>query len=157
MNFKSLLFVLGLMLMSNLVTAQSYDDYLEVVREALKVEKKAVVASEMQLAETETAAFWELYNQYNTELYKIHTLRVNIIKEFANGYDNLSNEQADKLWLNTMDYKAKLLSLNKSYYKKFKKILPATKAARYFQIENKIGAIIDAELANEIPLVNDLK
>ena len=43
--------------------------------------------------------------------------------------------------------------LEKSYYKKFKKILPAGKAAKFFQVENKIETMIDAQLALEIPLI----
>jgi hypothetical protein len=34
------------------------------------------------------------------------------------------------------------------------KVLPATKVARYLQIENKIRAIVKFELAARIPLVN---
>jgi hypothetical protein len=34
------------------------------------------------------------------------------------------------------------------------KVLPATKVARYLQMENKIRSIIKFELASQIPLVN---
>jgi hypothetical protein len=34
-----------------------------------------------------------------------------------------------------------------------RKVLPATKAARFFQIENKIDSIVNVTLASEIPLV----
>jgi hypothetical protein len=34
----------------------------------------------------------------------------------------------------------------------FRKILPATKVARFLQIENKLDATIDHELAMAIPL-----
>jgi hypothetical protein len=36
---------------------------------------------------------------------------------------------------------------------KLQKALPAIKVARYFQIENKIQAIVQYELASSIPLV----
>ena len=65
----------------------------------------------------------------------------------------MSDEKADELWTNSMAYQDELLKLNKVYYKRFKKILPAGKAALYFQLENKIAALINAELALEIPLV----
>ena len=94
-----------------------------------------------------------MYNEYNAELYKVHTERVNIIKDFAANYESLTNEKADELLNEMMTYQSNLLSLNKTYYKKFIKILPATKVARYFQIENKIDAMIAAELAKQIPLV----
>lgn len=150
---KTIFFVFGLIMMINPLFAQSFDDYLEVAREVLKTEKKAIVAEAMQLSDAESGSFWELYNEYNAELYKVHTDRVNIIKEFAANYDSMTDEKADALWNGTMEYQTKLLSLNKTYYKKFKKILPAGKAALYFQVENKIAALINAQLAEEIPLV----
>jgi hypothetical protein len=52
-----------------------------------------------------------------------------------------------------MAFNQEVLKLEKQYYKKFKKILPAGKAARFFQAENKIETMIDAQLALEIPLI----
>lgn len=45
------------------------------------------------------------------------------------------------------------LKLRKTYLPKFRKILPAKKVARYYQIENKIQAALYSELAVKIPLV----
>jgi hypothetical protein len=153
MKTKMILFITGLILAINPVFAQTLDDYLEVARDVLNSEKKAVVAEAMMLSDTESAPFWELYNEYNNELYKVHTKRVNIIKDFASNYESMTDTKADELWNNTMAYQSELLKLNKTYYKKFKKILPAGRAALYFQVENKIGALINAQLAAEIPLV----
>jgi hypothetical protein len=44
------------------------------------------------------------------------------------------------------------VALKKSYLEKLSGIIPATKAARYLQMENKIRAIIKFDLAGEIPL-----
>ena len=153
MKAKTTLFVIGLIMMISPSFAQSIDDYLEVAREVLQTEKKAVVADVMILSDAESAPFWEMYNEYNAELYKLHTTRVNIIKDFAANYESMTDEKADVLWNGTMTYQSELLKLNKTYYKKFKKIIPAGKAALYFQVENKIAAMINAELAMEIPLV----
>jgi len=141
-------------MMINPAFSQSFDDYLEVVRDVLNTEKKVIVAETMTLNETESGPFWSLYNEYNAELYKVHTERVNIIKDFAAQYESMTDEKADALVNRSLAYETKLLKLNKSYYKKFKKILPATKAALYFQVESKIDDLISAQLATEIPLVN---
>jgi len=153
MKTKTTLFAIGLFLIISPVFAQTFDDYLEVARDVLNAEKKAVVAEAMTLSDSESGPFWEMYNEYNAELYKVHTKRVNIIKDFAANYESMTDEKADELWTSSMAYQAELLKVNKAYYKKFKKILPAGKAALYFQLENKIAALINAELALEIPLV----
>jgi hypothetical protein len=153
MKIKTTLFAIGLLFMISPVFAQTIDDYLEVARDVLNAEKKAIVAEAMILTDSESGPFWEMYNEYNAELYKVHTKRVNIIKDFAANYESMSDAKADELWTNSMAYQAELLKLNKAYYKKFKKIVPAGKAALYFQLENKIASLINAELALEIPLV----
>lgn len=135
------------------VFAQTMDDYLEVARDVLGTEKKVAIAENMELTEAESDPFWELYNEYNAELFKVHTQRVNIIKDFAANYETMTDEKADALLNGSLDHQSNLLKLNKSYYKKFKKILPAGKAALYFQLENKVAAMVNYSLAIEIPLL----
>ncbi len=135
------------------IWAQSENDYIEIARTVLKTEKKAAVADAMQFNDEEAEVFWPLYNEYTEAEYLIFTKRIGIIKDFAKNFENLSDEKADELWANNMKYDQELLNLKKKYYKKFKKILPAGIAARFFQIENKINTLIDAELALDIPLI----
>ena len=135
------------------MNAQSDNDYLEISRDVLKVEKKAAIADVMDLTEAQSQPFWNLYNEYQGKLYTVHNKRIDGIKNFAKNYENMSDEKADELWMNFIGYQTDLLKLKKGYYKKFKKILPAMKAARFFQAENKIEALIDAQLAMDIPML----
>jgi len=153
MKTRIFLFITAITLTATPIMAQTFDDYLEVAREVLNADKKAIVAEAMQLSDSESTPFWEMYNAYNSELYKVHTKRVNIIKDYAANYESMTNEKADELWKGTMSYKKELLNLNQSYYKKFKKIITVNKTVLYFQVENKIDALINAELAEGIPLV----
>lgn len=150
---KKLLTAVILSMFASLTYAQTFDDYMEIVRDVLNTEKKAAVAEAMQLSEDVSAPFWELYNEYQFSLGKLHNQRIALIKDFAKNYENMSDEKADELWMGSMRYQQDLLKLKKSYYKKFKKILPAGQASKYFQIENKIDALINAELAAQIPLI----
>lgn len=135
------------------MNAQTDNDFLELTREVLKAEKKAVVTEAMQLSELESQPFWNLYNEYQGALYVVQNKRIAIIKDYANNFDSLSDEKADELWIGSMKYKNELLKLKKSYYAKFKKVLSPGKAVRFMQLENKIETLIDAQLALEIPLV----
>ena len=150
---KKLLSIVSIVLISTAIYAQTENDYLELARDILKTEKKAVVAELMQLSEAESTPFWELYNEYQGKLYTVQNKRIAIIKDFAEHFETLTDEKADALWINTMAFSQEVLKLKKQYYKKFKKILPAGKAARFFQAENKIETMIDAQLALEIPLI----
>ena len=132
---------------------QTANDYLELTREVIKVEKKAAIAEVMQLTKAESQPFWNLYNEYQGKLYTVQNKRIAIIKDFAENYESLTDEKADELWNANMAYAQEILKLEKTYYKKFKKIISAGKAARFFQAENKIETMIDAQLAIEIPLI----
>jgi hypothetical protein len=153
MKMKKLLSILSIVFIATAIHAQSDNDYLELAREVLKSEKKAVIADVMQLTEAESIPFWELYNEYQGKLYLVANKRIAIIKDFADNFENLSDEKADQLWISAMAFSQEKLKLKKQYYNKFKKILTAGKAARFFQAENKIETMIDAQLALEIPLV----
>jgi len=150
---RTIITILFFCVISFTISAQSIDDYIEIAQDVLNTEKKAAVAEVMQLTDEEGTAFWELYNEYNLEANKIHNQRIAIIKDFANNYENLSDEKADEIWVGVLSYQRQLLKLKKSYYKKFKKRISAGEAAKYFQIENKIEALINANLAAEIPLI----
>ncbi len=140
-------------LFCNLTYAQSERDYVELVREVLSMEKKVAVTEVMQFTNTESGPFWELYNEYNFELYKVHNQRIAVIFDFAENYEKMTDEKADELWTAAQAYKKDVLKLQNKYYPRFKKILSASKVVRYFQFENKIDALINAELAYGIPLL----
>ena len=150
---KSLLSFILVATISISAYAQVDNDYLEIARDVLKTEKKAAIAEIMQLTEVESKPFWNLYNEYQGKLYLVQNKRIDIIQDYSENYETLSDEKADELWLASQAYVAEILKLEKIYYKKFKKIIPAGKAARFFQAENKIETMINASLALEIPLI----
>ncbi len=135
------------------IFAQSEADVIEMTRSLLKLEKKAAVAEAMVLSTEEANVFWPLYEEYNGKLYEVQSKRVNIMNDFGEQYETLSDEQADVIMTQYFAYQSELMKLKKQYYKKFKKILPLGKAARYMQIENKVETLIDAQLAVELPLI----
>lgn len=145
--------MITLILFTLITQAQTSDDYIELARDILKTEKKAAIAEGMDLSDAEITPFWELYNEYNSKLSQTQNQRVALIKNFAQNYETMTNEKADEIMKSFFKYQQDLVKLRKSYYSRFKKILPSAKAARYFQLENKIQALVDAELAMQIPLI----
>lgn len=150
---KKTFLVISTCVFSLVMYAQSSNDYLELSRDIIKMEKKTAIAEVMQLTEAESVPFWNLYNEYQGKLYLVQNKRIAIIKDFTENFDSLTNEKADELWISTLSYAQEILKLKKQYYTKFKKILPAGKAARFFQAENKIETMINAQLAMDIPLI----
>ena len=55
---------------------------------------------------------------------------------------------------NFFSIKRGLLDVQEKYLPEFRDVLPALKVARLFQLENKINAEIDAQLAVVVPLID---
>ena len=138
------------------LSAQTLDDYMEVQRGVLQTEKKAVVAEAMAFTDAESTVFWPLYNEYNEKIYNSNTKLYKLIKDYADNFGTtMTDEKAVEIWTNVMKVEAELAKLKKSYFKKFQGILGGKKAVRYMQLENKIKALVEAELAVEIPLMEE--
>ena len=149
---RKLVLSLAFMIFAGVAMSQTSHDYVEVERAALKTEKKAIVAEAMQLTDEESKVFWPLYNEYNEKKYVINTKVYNLILKFANDYETLSDEAAIELWKENMKVKNEKARLESTYFKKFQKILSGKKVLRYFQTESKLAAIVNYQLASEIPL-----
>jgi hypothetical protein len=65
----------------------------------------------------------------------------------------IPNDTAKKLLGEALSVEEQEVKLKRSYAEKLGKVLPATKVARYIQLENKIRSLIRFELAQQIPLV----
>ena len=128
---------------------------MEILRQKIKADKKLVVAENLKLTEAEGTAFWPVYDAYQRDLQQINQRLTAAIKAYADAYNKgpVTNETAKKLLDEALaidDAEAKLKSAS---VPKILAVLPATKAARYVQIENKIRAALRYELAAGIPLV----
>jgi len=73
--------------------------------------------------------------------------------DYAAAYETMTDAIAKQLLNDSVKFEEQSLRLKKKYIKKFEKILPATKVTRYFQLENKLDAVVNYDLAAEIPLM----
>lgn len=130
-------------------------DNTQILIDKVKADKKLLVADNMKLTETESKAFWPVYDAYQKELAAINERLSNTIKAYADAYNKgpVSDELATKLGNEVLAIDQAVVDLNKSYFAKAKAVIPAAKAARYIQIERKIRQLLSADLATHIPLV----
>jgi len=147
------LILLALLLLP-LHTMAAEDDDRELAREAIQANKKLVVAANMNLNTNEKEGFWAVYEDYQKDLEKILERTVALIEDYAVNFESLSDKKAKELLNSHLKIEADTVKLKKSYLRKFQKVLPAQKVVRYYQIENKIEAIIDYDLVDKIPLAH---
>ena len=128
---------------------------MEILRQKLKSDKKLVVAQNLKLTDAEGTAFWPVYDAYQKDLQQINQRLGAVIVAYADAYNKgpVANDVAKKLLDEALAVDDAEAKLKGSYVPKILAALPATKAVRYIQIENKIRAAIRYELADGIPLV----
>jgi hypothetical protein len=128
-------------------------DNMQILLEKIRADKKLLVAANMELTDAEAKAFWPVYENYQNELFLLRSRTARFIKEYSEAYKDMKNEKAKALLDEAMTIESLGLKLRQAYLPKFRNVLPEKKVARYYQIENKIQATLNYELAKEIPLV----
>lgn len=128
-------------------------DNMNIVRDAIRAERKVLVAENMQLTESEAKAFWPVYDEYEKEMKVVGDRMVELVQNYATTHNVMTDDTAGKLLDKMLSIQSDRVKLQQTYLPKFKKVLPLTKVARFYQIENKIRAVVRYDLATGVPLV----
>ena len=134
------------------VLAQTEADVIAAVRAQIGANRQELVALNLNLTEQESGAFWPVYREFHNERGTLMDRRMTILQNFRDNFDGLTNEQSKQILEDYFSLQEDLLKLQKKYVKKFRKALSDKRTLRFFQIENKLDAIIEAELAQIVPL-----
>ena len=157
---KIVITLLALMMAVGVIPALCQEkpaDNMQLVLEKVRADKKLLVADNMELTESEAKNFWPVYERYQDELFLLRARTVKLIKDYADAYEKMTNETAKKLLDEYITIETLGPKLRQAYLPKFRSVLPEIKVARYYQIENKIQAVLMYDLAANIPLVKSTK
>ena len=166
---KKLLLIIFVLLLANTVTygkgidaygkgidayGKGIDAYMQLLRyKDARTQKEVVITEVMQLTDKESSVFWPVYREYELEFNKLIDYRVELIKEFLINYDILTDEKASELVKKVFKLEKTKIKLQKKYFKKFKKALSATIAAKFMQLEKQINLLIDLQIYSELPFI----
>ena len=131
---------------------------MQALRDAVRSDKKALVASTLKLTDAEAKRFWPVYDAYQRDV-DLANRRRYVTLEALIGLDkpasdlyarNLANEliAADEA-----EIKSRRSLHNRLMRGVPTRILSPTKAARYLQLETKIRAVQAYDIAANIPLI----
>ena len=151
-----LLFTLGTLLAPGIASA-------DPTTEAEAAEFRAILAKglrelyvdELKLTDAEGQKFWPVYDAYAAAT-KAHNDKVlALIKRYAAAYNAgpVDEATAKSLLSDALALDKAECKLREDTMKKAMKALPATKAAMFFQIDNKVRATFQFDLALQIPLI----
>lgn len=128
-------------------------DQMDLLREKARADKRLLVSDALALTEGEAKAFWPIYNAYQSDMVSHYDKMLAMIDRFAKSYESMTDATATTLLNEYLALEANHVAILKSYVPRFEKVLPAKKVARLYQVENKLRALVNFELAKQIPLV----
>ncbi len=154
MKMKKLLLVIIVLIMANTVAyGKGVDAYVELLKSDVRTQKVAIITEVMQFTAEESSAFWPVHREYDLELSGIIDDRIELIQDYVQNYDNLTDKKARELVNKVFALEKRRTKLKKKYFWKIERALSATIAAKFIQVENQISLLIDLQIASELPLI----
>jgi hypothetical protein len=126
---------------------------LEILRDTLRTNKKAFVDVNLALSDEEAKAFWPVYDRYQTDLGAVQERLVRLIEEYSANFGKMTDVEAEKLTENYLAIERDRAKVREAFLGPISETLPGRKVMRFYQIENKIDAVLRYELARAIPVV----
>ena len=125
----------------------------DTVRHAARTDKRGLVEKNMQLTADEARGFWPLYDEYQAKLDDIVDKQNRAVLDYVNAESTMTDANAKRIARELLAADLDEVKLRERYFRKMQNVLPAKKAARYMQIENKLRTLQRYDIAERIPLV----
>ena len=132
---------------------QVADDSIQLMRQDIRSDRKKIIAANLPLTEAEAVKFWPVYDRYVVDNSKIYDTRYALLKDYAKNYNTLTDEQARTLingWITTEE---KMAQLRLKWVPEFEKVISPKKTAMFYQIDRRLGYMVELQLSSQIPLV----
>jgi hypothetical protein len=129
--------------------------YVEMLRQDIRDQKESIIRETITFKEgegKEAAAFWNTYRDYQKDLQKLTDVRIAIIKDFAASFDKMTDAKAKEIAKKVFANDKAALKLKEKYYEKFMKVMGASAANRFFQVESTLNSLIMLRINTELPL-----
>lgn len=107
----------------------------------------------MDLTDAEAEKFWPVYDQYTADLVKINDAKAALVQEYAQSHDTMTGDQAENYLRKRAAVEESIMQLRLKYLPIFRKVLSGRETALFFQIDWRLGLMIDLQLA-QMPLIN---
>ncbi len=128
---------------------------ITVAKELMDTSRNIALIINLDFTAEENDKFWPLYEEYRQKIGGVRERKLLLINEYAARYrdDTVDDEFADRAIEDLIKIQIDTAKIRDKYWKKFRRIIPATKAARFYQLENKMDAEVEYILAGGVPLI----
>jgi len=126
---------------------------MQALRAAAKSDKHALVASTLNLTDAEAKRFWPVYDTYQRNLDLTSRRRVVALEGLLSRDKAMTNLAARNLVTELMAVDEAEVRARHTLRNRLMRALPPIKAARYLELEDKLQAIRDYDVASTVPLI----
>ena len=126
----------------------------QILLKQVMTDKRAVFARNLGLTDSESRAFWPVYDEYEGKAKKINDRFLALVNDYVAKYAALTDTDATAMLKEKMAIEKERAALKQTYTRKVAKVLPAKKALRYSQIETRMDLMIQRDVYTLIPLAN---
>ena len=127
--------------------------YIDLLHSDVRQQKAEFMGSVMLFSAQDAAKFWPIYSDYDAQLAKLNDQRIEIIKQYAQSYNQMTDAKADELIQKSLAYQKQRSELLVQTYDKVKEALGAVTAARFAMVEHQLLLIIDLQIDSSLPVV----
>jgi Spy/CpxP family protein refolding chaperone len=131
------------------------DAYIQLLRADLSAKTEQIVRDTMQVNDQQSATFWPIYRQYQTEQSKLITEKLAIVTDYATSFSTITDAKADQLAEQIIQLDEKRMALREKYYATMKKALTPIIAVRFFQVEHQLQLIVDLQISANLPIIEE--
>jgi hypothetical protein len=131
---------------------KNVQSYIDLLRKDVRQQKAEIMGVMMLLSAADATKFWPIYSDYDMALAKLNDQRLENIKEYARNYNDLTDEEADRLIEKSVSFQKDRADLLAATYEKVKQALGGVTAARFAQIEHQLLLIIDLQIDSSLPI-----
>jgi len=126
------------------------DEPAEIAKAATRADRRQFIHDSLPLNAEQAKVFWPLYEEYQQDLDPLYDRVVTMNRIYLQEYGRFTDERARWLVDEYLALEAARLKLRQDYLPRFRAVLPETKVAAYYQLENKIHALFMYEAAMDV-------
>ena len=129
------------------------DEDIKLFRKDLRSMRKQIIAANMVLNDKEAEQFWPLFERYTQDLVAKQDEKYALLKQYAQDYLTMTDDQAEKYIRGRASVDQAILEVRVKYVPLFRKVLSGKSTARFFQLDWRLGLLMDLQLASQTPVV----
>src|SRR5919107_4032154 len=119
------------------------NSYIALLKSDLRSRKTDFIAEGLRLTEKEAALFRPVYKDYESDLKRLDDARLQFVKDYSDNSGRMTGERAGELIERRFELEGRRVELERKYFRRLHKVLPAKTVARFFQLEYRFGLMMD--------------